>query len=378
MSTNRPPERRTPGWVIGRVVGAPIILAPSWVLAAVLLTFFIAPSVRRWLGGDLGPRIYVVALGFVVLLFASVLVHELAHGLMARARGQHPREFVLTLWGGHTSFGGVSPTPLTSVLVAVVGPLSNLLFAGIFAFAADQVGTDSVGGLLLWSGAVSNGFLGAFNLIPGLPLDGGWVLEAVIWGITKNRHTGTVVAGWAGRLVAVGVLAWALLVPLMTGRQPDISTVVWSALIGSFLWSGASAAVRGGRSQKAVTQITLATVGRRAVSVGHTDSLAHAGTVAAAAGADEVVILSPDGRPAAYVDRAAAASVPAAVAASTPVTAVAIPLPVGASVDGALEGQALVTAIGEATRHSPVVAALVDGRVVGLIRAMDVVAAIRS
>lgn len=378
VSTNRPPERRTPGWVIGRVVGAPIILAPSWVLAAVLLTVFIAPSVRRWLGGDVGPRIYVVALGFVVLLFASVLVHELAHGLMARARGQQPREFVLTLWGGHTSFGGVAPTPLTSVLVAIVGPLSNLAFAGLFTVAAHQVGTGSVGGLLLWSGAVSNGFLGLFNLIPGLPLDGGWVLEAVVWGISKNRHTGTVVAGWVGRLVAVGVLAWALVIPLLSGQQPQLTDVMWSALIGAFLWSGASAAVRGGRSQKAVTQVSLATVGRRAVGVGHADSLAHAGAVAAAAGADEVVILSPDGRPAAYVDRAAAASVPASVAGTTPVTAVAIPLPVGASVDGTLQGQALVVAVGEATRHSPVVAAVVDGRVVGLIRAMDVVAAIRS
>ncbi|WP_426595508.1 site-2 protease family protein [Cellulomonas sp. McL0617] len=378
MSTNRPPERRTPGWVIGRVVGAPIILAPSWVLAAVVLTLFIAPSVRRWLGGDVGPRIYVVALGFVVLLFASVLVHELAHGLMARARGQQPREFVLTLWGGHTSFGGVSPTPLTSILVAIVGPVSNLVLAAAFSALARQVGTDSVGGLLLWSGAVSNGFLGLFNLIPGLPLDGGWVLEAVVWGVTKNRHTGTVVAGWVGRLVAVGVLAWALVVPLLDGRQPDITNVIWSALIGAFLWSGASAAVQGGRRQKAVQTVTLASVGRRAVGVGHTDSLAHAGAVAAAAGAEEVVILSPDGRPAAYVDRAAAASVPADVAGTTPVTAVAIPLPVGAFVDGTLTGPALVGAIGEATKNSPVVAALVDGKVVGLIRAMDVVAAIRS
>lgn len=364
--------------MIGRVVGAPIILAPSWLLAAVVLTLFIAPSVRRWLGGDVGVKIYVVALGFVVLLFASVLVHELAHGLMARARGQQPREFVLTLWGGHTSFGGVSPTPLTSILVAIVGPISNLVCAGIFAFLAARVGTDSIGGLLLWSGAVSNGFLGVFNLIPGLPLDGGWVLEAAVWGITKNRHTGTVVAGWAGRVVAVGVLAWALVVPLLSGRQPEISSVVWSALIGAFLWSGASSAVRGGRTQKAVQQITLASVGRRAVGVGHTDSLAHAGAVAAAAGAEEVVILSPDGRPAAYVDRAAAASVPAEAAGTTPVTAVSIPLPVGATVDGLLSGPALVGAIGEATRNSPVVAALVDGKVVGLIRAMDVVAAIRS
>ena len=94
--------------MIGRAVGAPIILAPSWLIAAVVLTLIFAPTIRA--RADLGPLVYVVALAFVVLLFASVLVHELAHGLMARARGQQPREFVLTLWGGHTAFGGATPT----------------------------------------------------------------------------------------------------------------------------------------------------------------------------------------------------------------------------------------------------------------------------
>ncbi|WP_456824386.1 site-2 protease family protein [Cellulomonas sp. P5_E12] len=377
MSDSRPPARRSSGWVIGRAVGAPIILAPSWLIAAVVLTLIFAPSVRAR-SENLGALVYVVALGFVVLLLASVLVHELAHGLMARARGQQPREFVLTLWGGHTAFGGATPTPASSALIAVVGPIANLLLAAGFFALARPVDSVSLVGLLLWSGCLTNAFVGFFNLIPGLPLDGGYLLEAAVWAATKNRHTGTVAAGWVGRLVAVAVFAWALLLPLMQGRQPDIFDVVWAALIGAFLWSGASAAVRGGRSQKAVGQLTLATVGRRAVAVGHTESIAHAGALAAAAGADEVVILSPDGRPAAYVDRVAAASVPADVAGTTPVTAVAVPLPVGAVVDGTLVGQELVAAVGRGTEHSPVVAAVVDGRVVGLVRAMDVVAAIRS
>ncbi|MGY4642268.1 site-2 protease family protein [Cellulomonas sp. URHB0016] len=381
MSTP-PPARRTSGWVIGRAAGAPIILAPSWLLAAVVLTLLFAPTVRNRIG-DVGAGVYVVALVFVVLLFGSVLVHELAHGLVAKARGQQPQEFVLTLWGGHTSFGGAAPTPATSALIAVVGPLANLLLAALFLAAARWVdppafGEPGITSLLLYSGAVANGFVGLFNLVPGLPLDGGRVLEALVWAVTGNRHTGTVVAGWCGRVVAVSVFAWALVVPVLQGYQPDLGQVLWAALIGAFLWSGASGAVRGGKTQKAVAQVTFATVGRRAATVGHGDSVAQALAVAAAAGADEVVVLSPDGRPAAYVDPAAAASVPAGSAGTTLVTAVAVPLPVGAVVDASLTGSALVAAVGQATRISPVVAATSDGRVVGLIRATDVIAAIRT
>ncbi|NUU19810.1 peptidase M50 [Cellulomonas humilata] len=377
MSAPRPPARRSSGWVIGHAVGAPIILAPSWLIAAVVLTLIFAPTVRAR-SENLGGLVYVVALGFVVLLFASVLVHELAHGLMARARGQQPREFVLTLWGGHTAFGGATPTPGSSALIAVVGPIANLVLAGGFLAVAQGVDERSLVGLLVWSGCLTNAFVGLFNLVPGLPLDGGFLLEAAVWGATKNRHTGTVAAGWVGRIVAVLVFAWALLLPLALGRQPDLYDVIWGALIGAFLWSGASAAVRGGRTQKAVGLVTVASVGRRAIGVAHTESIAQAGVLAASSGAEEVVILSPEGRPAAYVDRAAAASVPADAAGTTPVTAVAVPLPGGAVVDGLLTGQQLVAAVGRATEHSPVVVALVDGRVVGLIRAMDVVAAIRS
>jgi len=378
MSTPRPHAPRTRGWVIGHVVGAPVILAPSWLVAAVVLTLLFAPSVRARSSEDLGPFVYVVALVFVVLLFASVLVHELAHGLTARARGQQPHEFVLTLWGGHTSFGGAAPTPATSALVAAVGPLANLVLAAGFYGAAHLFDPWSVPGLVLYSGAISNGFVGLFNLVPGLPLDGGRVLEAGVWAATKNRHTGTVAAGWSGRVVAVLLFSWALVWPLVQGVQPDLTSVIWTSFIAAFLWAGATESVRQGRRHRAVHGLTVAAVASPAVGVPYTDSVAHAGATAAAVGAHEVVLLAPDGRPAAYVDRAAAAAVPADVAGTTPLTSVAVTLPFGAVVDGLLSGPALIAALSEATRSSPVVAATIDGRVVGLIRASDVVGAIRA
>ena len=185
---------------------------------------------------------------------------------MARARGQQPREFVLTLWGGHTAFGGATPTPATSALIAVrradrepparggvlrAGPAGGLGEPGRAAPVV-RLPDQRVRRRSSTSSPACRSTAATCSRRPCGPS-------------TKNRHTGTVAAGWVraprrGRRLRVGAAAAA-----HAGRQPDLVDVVWAALIGAFLWSGASAAVRGGRSQKAVGQLTLATVGRRAV-----------------------------------------------------------------------------------------------------------------
>lgn len=375
---NAPRQDRPAGWLLGHVAGAPVVVARSWPLAAVVLTFVFAPAAATWTTGG-GALPYVVAFAFVVLLFASVLVHELAHGLVGKARGEQPEAFVLTLWGGHTTFRSAAATPGTSALVAVVGPVASIALAGAFLLVSNHLApAGSLLQTLLWAGAAANGFVGLFNLVPGLPLDGGRVLEAGVWAVTRDRHRGAVVAGWAGRAVAVGLVLVVLGRPFVLGLTPDLVTVAWAALIGAFLWSGATAAIRGGRTGRVVQTLTLRTVGRPAVVVGAQASLAHARATAAAAQAAEVVVLAPDGRPAAYVDTDAAARVPAELAGTTNVVAVATPLPVGATVDGALEGDALLRALSDASRHGPVIAALVEGRVVALVRTADVVAALRG
>ncbi|MGV8978647.1 MAG: site-2 protease family protein [Cellulomonas sp.] len=377
MSSSGDRRSGTKGWVIGRAVGAPIVLAPSWLLAAVVLTAIFAPTVQAR-APQLGALTYVVALGFVVLLFVSVLVHELAHGLVARSRGQVVHEFAITLWGGHTAFGGAAPTPATSALVAVVGPVANLVIGLVCWVAAQAVPAYGLAGLLLYAGAFSNGFVGLFNLVPGLPLDGGRVLEALVWRVTGDRHRGAVVAGWGGRVVAVAVVAWALLLPFVERSSPDLYTIVWALVIASFLWSGATGAIAAARTGRAVSAITVASIGLPATVVEAYVTLADADRARGLAGVDDVVVLAPDGRPAAYVDRAAAAAVAPEHRASTPVVAVSVVLPVGAVVDASLEGAALVQAISQTTRMSPVVAALLGGRVVALVRAVDVIAALRS
>jgi Zn-dependent protease len=352
-----------------------VVLSPSFLLAAIVLTAAFTPSVRAATG--LGTGAYLVAGIFVLLLFGSVFCHELAHGLVGRARGQQPTAFVLTLWGGHTSFANAVPSPGSAALIAVVGPVTNLVLAGVFVAIAREVPDSSLFRWILFSGAFSNGFVGVFNLLPGLPLDGGQLLESLVWALTKDRMRGMVAAAWSGRVVAVGVVAWALLWPIAQGVTPSFFTVIWTVMVAMFLWSGASQVLHGARQQRAVRGLSVQGIGRPAVAVGFQESVAAAGARAAAAGASEVVVLSPDGRPAAYVDTNAAASVPREQAGLTPVTAVSVPLPGGAVVDGRLVGEPLLAALSEASRLSPVLVALIDGRVAALIRTPDVVAAIR-
>ncbi|WP_036963038.1 site-2 protease family protein, partial [Promicromonospora kroppenstedtii] len=256
-STPAPAPERSKGFVIGRVAGAPVIVTRSWFLAAIVLTLLFLPNVQAR-APQLGAGAYLVAFVFVLLLFASVLLHEVAHALVARARGQKVTELAITIWGGHTAYTGGLGRPLDGFLVAVVGPLTNLALAAGFWFAFQASPVMTVPALLLWAGAFSNAFVGLFNLLPGLPLDGGQILESLVWAVTGKRNRGTIAAGWVGRVVAVGVLLWALVVPLVLGTRPDITTVLWSALIGAFLWAGAGAAITNGRRREAVAALSAA------------------------------------------------------------------------------------------------------------------------
>ncbi|MFD4992176.1 site-2 protease family protein [Cellulosimicrobium cellulans] len=377
--TPAPAGPRTKGWVIGRIVGAPVILTPSWFLAAAILTVLFVPTVRR-LAPHLGNEVYLVSFAFVLLLFASVFLHEVAHALVARARGQHVTELAVTLWGGHTAYSGTSARPLDGFLISVVGPLTNLALAVVFWVTFQAQPTFSVPALLLYAGAFSNAFVGFFNLLPGLPLDGGQILESAVWAATGSRTKGTVAAGWVGRAVAVGVVAWALVWPLTLGRQPDLWTVAWAALIGAFLWSGAGQAITVGRSREAVSGLSVRGLARPAVAVPSTATVAAVGRSVALAGGPHVlaVLVDGTGRPVGYADPGAAAAVPPDAAETTPVGAVAVPLPVGATIDAHLQGQDMLAVLARVGRDGAVVVVTDGGRVVGALEVARVVTALRD
>ena len=150
-----------------------------------------------------------------VLLEASVFAHEIGHCVMARRLGLAVVGLRLWVFGGLTQVETEELSPTREYAVAVVGPIVSLILGSIFAAAGLLAGerTGSLIGLtLFWLGAV-NGLLGAYNMVPGLPFDGGRVLRAAVWGATGRASSGTRVAARAGFVAAAGTAVLALHVP---------------------------------------------------------------------------------------------------------------------------------------------------------------------
>lgn len=358
--------------MIGRVSGAPVVLSPSWFLATAILTILFAQTTASVLTGAMA---YVIAFAFVVLLFLSVFCHEVAHAVMARRRGHEVTELALTLWGGHTAYSGGASRPLDAFLVAVVGPVANLVLGAGFWLAWNAQGHEGIVGLLLYAAAFTNGLVGAFNLLPGLPLDGGQVFESIVWAVTTSRERGTIAAGWIGRVVAVGAVAWALWPFVATGAKPQLGTVAWAVLIGGFLWSGASGALRSARRRQALAGVRVRDLAVPAVLVSARSSVAGAGDVAVPGRA--VVVVDDTGRPVAVVDEPAAAAVPAEVAAGTPVAAVAVAVaPVPVDLD--LAGQPFITALSGVGNETPWVVVTHGGDIVGALETRRVILALQD
>ena len=338
----------------------------GWLLLAVLFTLIVGPIASHALPTLGAAGGYLVGLGFAVLLLGSVLLHELAHAWVARHRGVQVRQIVLTLVGGHTEMAQAG-TAATSALIAVAGPLTNLAVAAVAWLAWQNLAGGGVPALLLALVASSNALVTALNLLPGLPMDGGWILEALVWQVTGRRWTGTIAAAWCGRVVAVGLPVVVLGVPLASGAAPSLFSVIWAAAVGAMLWTSAGAFLAGAGVWRRAEVFSVRSVARPAVAVPVRAVLADLPVDG------EVVVLGDRGDVVGYVDRVAAAAVPAEARGTTPVGAVLVPLPAGAVIDGRLTGQDAVRAVQLAARMSPVMAVRgPDGVVTGLVRYLDV------
>lgn len=364
---------RREGIPLGRIAGVPVVLAYSWFVIAAFTVIAYGPVLARN-NPMLGMSAYIVAFAYAVLLLISVLVHELAHALTAKIYGWPTQKIVLNLWGGHTQFESFTASPGRSVLVALAGPAANFFLAG---GAWLLLGTNSLGSvaeiltnIFMWA----NFLIAVFNVLPGLPLDGGRLVESIVWKATGSQAKGTVAAGWGGRIIVLAIAYWFLLRPYLAGEEPDFSLLMITVLVGGFLWMGASASIQQGTLRARLPLVSAAGLSTPAVGIPASGTVREALRLAAA-GTKSVVVCAPDGRPQGVVDPGALASVPGAAADSTPVTAISFPLAAGAYVPEWSKGQELIQFLSQVEgRHYAVVDH--NGRVTGLLTQDVVLAAI--
>ncbi len=238
---------------LGRIFGIEIGINWSLVFIFVLIAWSLALGVFAPLHPTWGPVfIWGLAIGGAILFFASLLAHELAHSLVAKAYGIPVRNITLWLFGGVSSISKEPPSPKAEFLMAIVGPLTSIvvgfIFLGLaavssggFAILDDLAVLGPATTLAVWLGSI-NILLGVFNMVPGFPLDGGRVLRSIFWAVTNNLAKATRWASWVGQGVA-----WILILmgfAMIFGvRIPFFGTGLlgglWLILIGWFLHSAA-------------------------------------------------------------------------------------------------------------------------------------------
>jgi len=369
-------SRRPPGtFKVGTVAGSDVLVGSSWFLIAGLIAVITAPSIEAAEPG-LGGLKYVAGLALAVLLYLSVLAHEASHAVMAKRYGLPVSHITLQFFGGMTAIDGEPETPRQEFWISVVGPLSSLGVA-VVAFAAHLVVTDGLIGLAFTGLAWTNLLVGIVNLVPGLPLDGGRVLKAVVWGASGDTHRGTIVAGWVGRGVAVAAIFWPFFTAQVFGGRPSVVDFVFAGVIAVFLWSGASASLESARVRSRLPYLVARDLARRTLTVPGDLPLAEAVRRAQEAQAGGIVTVTAGGTPVGVVNEAALLSVPDDRRAWVPTSSVARTLETGLQLPSGIGGEDLIRAItsrpaGEYLLLDP------DGSIFGVLSTADVDRAFRA
>ncbi len=241
-----------PSWQVGKVFGIPLRIDRSWFLVILLFTFL---NGSDWYATypEWGAIAWLMGLLISLLLFGSVLLHELGHSLAARAQGITVRSITLFLFGGMAAIERESATPGQAFQVAIAGPLVSFGLFVVLRLGAVAVPAESPFRELLLYLASINLVLGLFNLLPGLPLDGGQILKAGVWKLTGNRFQGI---RWAAR--SGQVLGWFAISLGLAGVLLGSGNGLWIGLLGWFALQNATLYSRLSRLQEGLLKLTAA------------------------------------------------------------------------------------------------------------------------
>ena len=227
---------------LGRIFGIQIGLHYSWLIIAMLVAFSLAAHFRSVNPGWGERTIWATAILTAVLFFVAIILHELSHSVVAKARGLPVRSITLFALGGVAEIEDAADAK-TEFLIAIVGPFASAVIGVICLMLALALGWDMpdvaapkspVVAMLMWLGVINIG-LAIFNLIPGFPLDGGRVLRAVVWWVTGDAERSTRAASWVGQLVAFGFIV----IGIFRFFGGEGFGGLWLAFIGWFLLGAA-------------------------------------------------------------------------------------------------------------------------------------------
>jgi Zn-dependent protease len=355
----------------------PVYLSLSWLVIAAIITFSYAGLVRDSTSGLTPGGSYLVAFGIAVLLALSLLAHELGHVAMCLALGIRVRRVVIFLLGGVSEIEGEPRRPADDYLVAMAGPLVTLLLAGAGGALYRLAEPGTVLRLVLFWLAVSNLLVLGFNLLPGLPLDGGKMLRAAVWRVTGSRLTGTRAAAWCGRALAALVVLGAV---YFARGQSDVGVAVTNVavamMLAAFIWVGSSQALTVAAIHTRLPALRVADLVRPALAVPANLPVSEALRRAWETRSQGLVVVDGDGRPAGLVSEAHVLALPEQRRPWTTVAEVSRQLEPGLTLPDSAAGEAVLDAV----RAHPASEYLVvggDGRPVGVLATTDVAVLLR-
>jgi Zn-dependent protease len=365
---------------LGSVAGVPIFLTPSWLLIAAFITVSYADFMHDQVSDVSSAGAYGLALIFAVALAVSVLAHELGHTLVSRALGLDVTRIVIFLLGGVSEIDGDPARPRDEFAIAAAGPFVSFVLAASCWLIGLPVAAHTSFGVMLTLLGWSNLVIAVFNVLPGLPLDGGRLVQSAVWASGRSRSSGAIVAARCGRVVAVLLAVGVLSANVALGNRNTASiTTLGAAAMGfavaAFLWLGASQTLKVTAVSQLAAQLQVNSLLRRAVYLPATTPVSEALRQVAEASASGIVVIDGASRSRGLVREADVRTLEPAQRPWRTLAELSRPLEPGLIIDDHLDGPGLLAQL-RANPASEYLVVGADGASRGVIATSDVARAL--